>query len=645
MSNRPSLIIQRLVLSGVSKNYESTFQPGLNIVRGAMDSGKSTILHMINYCLGGSNRKILYDEVRAKVRLISLQLSLNGQVFTLERQLLDSKAAVKVYACPYNNREDVFPQFMSADPQGTMPDGWLSDFILESLGIARVKIRESSRNLNADEDRLSFRDLMKLMFLKQTEVGSDGLLDYKNKPVFFKNVNVQKFVFNVHDEQLSNLKTQRNLESTILNELQRSEKTISIFLSDVKIPLDRFTAGDQIDNAKDKIQELDNASQKLKNDLSFSTQASLALRQTITNFKSELDAQNLAIDVAKKQINNFTKLKSTYRLEYDNLQYSKLARPHISSLQTDKTVSCPLCASALSLDTEVIPETDIAALERSLKNRLAGLDTSIKNSLEKIESLKNDAAQLEHLINNNTQIFDQSNLSSISPLIAMIEASEKTKIQAHLELSQLKRNLSIYNKFTEIKDKIRSKQSVIDNLNDAIATVEGGLVDLDNVISELGAMFRSYMSRSAVQNVQSASYNKTFTANLRGISYYDHLSGGIKTVTSIGMYLTRFLYTLDHKSNLPPFLMIDTPGQNIGRKRSADDDASVSDPDVYEKIYQQLLDALDHAERKQIPCQIIVVDNDFPDIFTTPPYNEKYHLVKRFQKNSDIFDKGLIDDA
>lgn len=644
MSNRPSLIIQKLVLSGTSKNYEANFEAGLNIVRGAMDSGKSTILHMINYCLGGSNRKILYDEVRTKVRLIFLQLSLNGQIFTLERQLLDPKAAVKVYASNYADREEVFPQFMAADSQGSMPDGWLSDFILESLGIARVKIKESSRNSDADEDRLSFRDLMKLTFLKQTDVGSDGLLDYKNKPIFFKNVNVQKFVFNVHDEQLSNLKTQRSLETAILNELRSNEKTISTFLSDVKIPLDRFTAGERIDEAKSKIQELDDATQRLKNDLSFSTQASLVLRQTIISLKSELDAKTLSIDLAKKQIDSFAKLKSTYRLEYDNLQYSKLARPHLSSINAGTTVSCPLCTSQLPLSTEVIPEEDIATLERSLKNRLAGLDTSIKNSLEKIENLKSEVAQLESSINQNTQIFDQSNIASISPLIAMIEASEKSKIEAHLSLSQLKRNLSIYNKFTEIKDKIRNKQSVIDNLNDAIATVEGGLVDLNNVISELSGIFKSYMENSAVQNIHSISYNKFFTANFRGISYYDHLSGGVKTVTSIGMYLARFLYTLNHKSNLPPFLMIDTPGQNIGRKRSADD-TSVSDPDVWEKIYQQLLDAVEHAEEKEIPCQIIVVDNDFPDILSTPPYDEKYHLVKRFEKNSAFFEKGLIDDA
>lgn len=645
MNNRPSLIIQRLVLSGSNKNYEANFEPGLNIVRGAMDSGKSTILHMINYCLGGTNRKILNDETRANVRLLYLQLSLSGKVFTLERQLLDSKTAVKVYASSYSSREEVFPQFMSADSQGSMPDGWLSDFILENLGIARVKIKESSRNASADEDRLSFRDLMKLMFLKQTEVGSDGLLDYKNKPIFFKNVNVQKFVYNVHDEQLSSLKTQKHGEVAALNELQKSEKTIHTFLQEVNIPLDRLTAGDQIDIAKNKILELDSTTQQLKSDLKLNTQTSLALRQTILNLKSEFDTNNSAIALSKKQIESFTKLKRTYRLEFDNLQYSKLARPHFLSLQTDKTLSCPLCTSELSLGTEIIPEADIDTLERSLKNRLAGLDLSIKNSLEKIESLKTNTIELEKLINNNTQIFDQSNLSSISPLIAMIEASEKTKIDAHLQLSQLKRNLSIYNKFTEIKNKIRSKQAVIDNLNDAIVSVENGLVDLDKVIAELGAVFNNYMKNSSVQNVASAKYDRTFTANLRGVSYYDHLSGGIRTVSSIGMYLTRFLYTINHKSNLPSLLLIDTPGQNIGRKRSSDDDASVSDPDVYEKIYEQLLAAIDHADGKNIPCQIIVVDNDFPDILTTAPHNEKYHLVKRFQKNSDIFDKGLIDDA
>jgi len=114
---------------------------------------------------------------------------------------------------------------------------------------------------------------------------------------------------------------------------------------------------------------------------------------------------------------------------------------------------------------------------------------------------------------------------------------------------------------------------------------------------------------------------------------------------SIGMYISRLSYALDNSCNIPPFLMIDTPGQNIGRKRSSDDNDSVSDPAIYEKIYSQLLDVVSLASEKNIACQIIVVDNDFPDILLSSENSENYHLVKHFQKDNPNFEKGLIHDA
>lgn len=114
---------------------------------------------------------------------------------------------------------------------------------------------------------------------------------------------------------------------------------------------------------------------------------------------------------------------------------------------------------------------------------------------------------------------------------------------------------------------------------------------------------------------------------------------------SIGMYMTRLAYALKHACNIPPFLMIDTPGQNIGRKKNPDDDNTVSDPAIYETIYSQLLSIVDLANETGQECQIIVVDNDFPDILATAPGNQKYHLVKRFQKNNPTYEKGLIHDA
>lgn len=645
MDTSPSLIVHRLILAGITGNYEASFRTGLNIVHGSMDSGKSTILHMINYCLGGSNKKILYDEVRAKVRSIFLELSLNGRIYTIERPLLEQKSAVKVYSSTYDTRSEVFPQFMSADPAGNMPDGWLSDFILEKLGIARVKIKESMARANADEDRLSFRDLMKLMFLKQTDVGSDALLDYKNQAVFVKNIAIQKFVYNIHDERLASLHTQRKFEHDILRQLRSSEETLSKFLKEVGIPLDEFAFGDKIDSAKQQISDLEEAVEKLKQDFTFNSQTSLELRKTIGALKTDLDGKSKQITATKKRIDDFTKLKSTYRIELDNIQLSKLARPFLANAPQDKFIACPMCSTELEIASQSIPEEEINAVERSVKNKISGIDTSIKSSLEKVELLQIDISETEELIQKHTQIFDSTNLSSLSPIILMIETAEKAKVQAHVEIASLKKNLSIYRKYGETQDKINSKLTVISNLDQVIRNVEAGLTGLDEIILELRSIFSGYITNSGVQNVHGISYSRQFTPHFRNISYYDHLSGGVRTVISIGMFITRLIYALKSPCNLPTFLMIDTPGQNIGRKKSPNDDDSVSDPAIYETIYSQLLSAVDTAEKQGIPCQVIVVDNDFPDILSTPKYSEKYYLVKQFQKNNSKFEKGLIHDA
>ena len=43
------LIIKKLILIGHRKNYEVPFFPGVNIIYGEEDSGKSSILELINY--------------------------------------------------------------------------------------------------------------------------------------------------------------------------------------------------------------------------------------------------------------------------------------------------------------------------------------------------------------------------------------------------------------------------------------------------------------------------------------------------------------------------------------------------------------------------------------------------------------------
>lgn len=63
----------KLLLSGDNESYEVNFKDGLNLITGPISTGKSTILELIDYCLGKKNHKD-YQEVKRTCKYVSLDL-------------------------------------------------------------------------------------------------------------------------------------------------------------------------------------------------------------------------------------------------------------------------------------------------------------------------------------------------------------------------------------------------------------------------------------------------------------------------------------------------------------------------------------------------------------------------------------------
>ncbi|EJA4626619.1 AAA family ATPase, partial [Escherichia coli] len=62
--------LSRLIIVGIRKNYITTFHEGVNIIYGDSDTGKSTILELINYTLGSKNID-LADEIKTSCHYVS----------------------------------------------------------------------------------------------------------------------------------------------------------------------------------------------------------------------------------------------------------------------------------------------------------------------------------------------------------------------------------------------------------------------------------------------------------------------------------------------------------------------------------------------------------------------------------------------
>jgi len=648
METSPYLVVNRLLIQGFKKTYEAKFKEGLNLIWGDMDSGKSSILNLIDYCFGGKNNNILYGEMKAYGRVAFLEVDLNGKVYTFEREILSDSSFIRIYTGEYEGRASHFPLLVAATSNDkTAPDGWISDFLLDSLGIAKVTIKESRLRDDAASDRLSFRELMKLMYLKQTRVGADSLLDYHSPVVFNKNIEIQKFVFNIYDDKLAALSADLAREINEANELERNERFIRKFLADVDIqPEDFGQAKDKVGQHEADLEELELGLNQIKEDVFLANDIGSSLATAIKVLRDEAQSVDIRLAELDLKYENFAKLSNTYRFDLEALKLSKISRS-IVNIKNPKQelIPCALCQTPLDISSPSIEDADVEFQLKSLKNR----DSGIQTALSEIRGNQRELLKQKQTIANNlaeaSRSFDENNMESISPLVTAIQAVEQSRTQLKVELAEAERNVAIVNKFEDIGTKRDSKAAQISQLRRAIQIIKDGLIGLDDVIEELSSLLNKHLRDSGLLNVSEVYIDKKFTAYFRGISYYNTSSGGVRTITSIATFVTRLQYLLKYACNLPTFLMIDTPGQNIGRYRKTDDSSEVSnlsDPKLYENIFNQIVRVLSVATEEGRKCQVIIVDNDLPESLKE---NENFHLVKRFSKQGGKFDKGLIDDA
>ncbi len=162
------LQLRNLVFLGPIKPLASLdFAPGVNVICGASDTGKSFLVEALDFLLGGSKdlrdipERVGYDRARigieASGKTFTLQRSLEGGDFRrFEGLVVDglSQGGVTLRAKHSHDREDNL-------------SGWL----LSQMGLRARRIR---KNQGGDTQSLSFRDLVRLVIVQENEIIKQG---------------------------------------------------------------------------------------------------------------------------------------------------------------------------------------------------------------------------------------------------------------------------------------------------------------------------------------------------------------------------------------------------------------------------------------------------------------------------------------
>jgi len=155
----PSLLVRRMVVHrGAAVAYDESFHAGVNIVRGENSSGKSTILNLIHYGLGGDVTQ--WSEVALLCDRVTLEVELSGKTISLSRGISqDGNQPMDVAFGGFqslNNRDAIWQHFPYRRSQNKES---FSQVIFRQLGIPEAA--------NEDSGNITVHQMMRLLYADQ----------------------------------------------------------------------------------------------------------------------------------------------------------------------------------------------------------------------------------------------------------------------------------------------------------------------------------------------------------------------------------------------------------------------------------------------------------------------------------------------
>ncbi|MCK8520069.1 AAA family ATPase [Aquimarina sp. D1M17] len=648
----PKLVINHLVLVGHRKNYKVTFDSGFNLIYGDSDTGKSSILNLIDYCLGASSVD-LYDEIEMAGRYCLLEVLLAGEVYTIKRDIFNSKKEIEVYRCEYNQLEDFFPKYYSPNYNQSSEDGFFSEFLLSSMNIPLTKLKQSPTKEDSKMVTLSFRDIFKFNYLNQDKVGSKKLLG-ENYAYLAKLREAFKLMYNALDTQITQLE---NIISELVNErndLNKRNLSVSSFLRETEIDSLKVLE----EKKQEKENELDSLNTTLeeidKNLLSDTSELD-ELRKNISDLEEKITSYN------EQKLINDQAIKQNFALRQE---YTNDIRKIIATIEVlnkfpnieDKNTECPVCDQNIKVSVlkEQFANTDADTIKSELnglrrrQKELVKIHNRLRDKIEKIDfSIKKESETLNEL----KLQFDTQTKKMVTPYISQRDSISSKMGSLRSDLKNLQHIYKIRRQQMTIDSEILSLEARISEFREDLKAFKDSAPSLDRIFLKLGEGLQNFLEYVGMKNVNNISVSaKTFLPIIRNRDYEKITSGGVRTLSSVGFYISMLEYAMEESVNYPSFLMIDTIAKYIGKTKDLDlketnlkEDIAegMNDSSKYENIYNYLINL---SQKSSDSFQIIVVDNDVPLNLEDKlkPYIAKHYTANPKDDRDEI---GFIDDV
>ncbi len=592
----------------------------ISYFHGEIGAGKSSIAHIVDYCLGGT----LHDTPALQSEFVQAELKV--RVGETDVVLVRPRGATFVHAA-WRRGEDSFDVSVPArNGAGEVLPGTgvevLSDLLFHVAGMRVPRVRKSKLKEETEIVRLSLRDLLWYCYLDQAHMESSlfHLEPTSDFPRRLKSRDVLRFVLGFHHEEVAALEQE-------LDDLRVRRRATEEGASTLRSALEEanLASESEIDARLEAIREEVSAVEQQAAGLRERTKAveghgADALRLRGRALGEEIESTENATTAVEKLIADERRHLNELRMLGVRFRRSDAARALLAGVAFE---TCPLCSKALppkrvgscglccQHDDGEVPAAELDLAERDAEARQGELQESIRRRTAQLRRFRRDLDELRRAKSTTDGELSEALRQYDSLLMSSLIDLEHKKAALASESDRLERLRVLPLRVSEMlasADALGLEESrVRRDLGEAREKAEG---DAGN-LRLLEDLFKDCLVRAKFPGIGAEHVVKIEAANFYPhvvrpgeedfiVANHGNLSSGGK-VTIFKCCYAIALHRLAARVNgpLPTLLIMDTPMKNISERNNRA---------LFESFYDMVYDL---AASELQETQFILIDKEY----------------------------------
>ncbi|MFE4089219.1 AAA family ATPase [Streptomyces sp. YIM B13502] len=597
--------IEKVTIHSTEGPVEYQFSSDLTVLAGPTGVGKTTLLELIKWGLGGDGQ--LAPVVTEKVQDFSLHIAIGGRRFLLSRSLDPQKRNnVRVTDLATGERLPDH-QVKPGEPRS------LNTLLMTSLGLPSDMraAAQTGRSTKAGA-RISFADIYTYMYIPQSEINrdiarsQDSYLEPKRKAVF-------ELLFALADPELFDKRSQANALKGLVDEAADHHGKILQFLRDSNTQ-SREEAQRELEKALNSQREAEEQRAQLRDDIDpVSDRETQALRDLLSEAERSLaDARSAEVSLGR-QIEELSSERRRVNSDIARLNRMRDAGERLAQIEF---TTCPRCMQALksrevphghcrlclqpdeAASTDEFDQYETLQLKDQLEEmekQLAFLKQQTQNARQLILDRQELVRHLETAIDARTADRVSPRLQAYSDISEKIAASRTA--QAHFE--------NVLQQWDRVSDLARAEEELRNRYDRLVREIDQREVELKArrtyIVGELSKEFNRVVADLEIPGVEEASIHDTNYLPLLNGKPFRQFSrgGGIVTATQVAYWTALIAVALRERDvPYPTFLLIDSPRLALNEEQ-----------DLSSGLYRRLVTL---AKANAGRLQMIIADHALP---------------------------------